>query len=127
MILAIIFKFFFNYQDVTENSSDSVLDLHVSLEELYTQNLLQRQNESPPSVDLNMGPASGFTINDYIPANAIEQQFECENTRAWTESHLPNEVISNAELTSLLPDSTGKVTFKRYSLCIMMRLRTVTC
>nr|KAF6486001.1 multiple PDZ domain crumbs cell polarity complex component [Rousettus aegyptiacus] len=96
-------------KDVTENSSDSVLDLHKSLEELYTQNLLQRQNESPPLVDLNMGPASGFTANDYIPANAIEQQFECENTRAWTESRLPNEVISNAELTSpLLPDSTGK-------------------
>ncbi|XP_039733429.1 multiple PDZ domain protein isoform X8 [Pteropus medius] len=96
-------------KDVTENSSDSVLDLHMSLEELYTQSLLQRQNESPPLVDMSMGPASGFTINDYIPANAIEQQFECENTRAWTESHLPNEVISNAELTSpLLPDSTGK-------------------
>lgn len=110
--MAIIFKFFFNYQDVTENSSDSVLDLHKSLEELYTQNLLQRQNESPPLVDLNMGPASGFTANDYIPVNAIEQQFECENTRAWTESRLPNEVISNAELISpLLPDSTGKVTF----------------
>lgn len=95
--------------DITENSSEPVLDLHMSLEELYTQNLLQRQNESPPSLDLSMGPASGFTISDYTPANAIEQQYECENTRAWTESQRPNEVISNAELNSpLLPDSTGK-------------------
>uniref|UniRef100_A0A9L0JX25 Multiple PDZ domain protein n=1 Tax=Equus asinus TaxID=9793 RepID=A0A9L0JX25_EQUAS len=93
---------------VTENSSDPVLDLHMSLEELYAQNLLQRQDESPPSVDLSMGPASGFTINDYTPANAVEQQYECENTGAWTDSHLPNEVISSAELTSVLPDATGK-------------------
>ncbi|XP_036116680.1 multiple PDZ domain protein isoform X1 [Molossus molossus] len=92
-------------KDVTENSSD----LHMSLEELYTQNLLQRQDESPPSIDLSMGPASGFIINDYTPANAIEHQYEYENTRAWTESHLPNEVISGAKLTSpLLSDSTGK-------------------
>ncbi|KAF6327688.1 multiple PDZ domain crumbs cell polarity complex component [Rhinolophus ferrumequinum] len=96
-------------KDITENSSEPVLDLHMSLEKLYTQNLLQRQKESPTSLDLSMGPASGFTINDYTPANAIEQQYECENTRAWTESHRPNEVISNAELNSpLLPDSTGK-------------------
>ncbi|KAM5261578.1 multiple PDZ domain protein isoform 4-T5 [Hipposideros larvatus] len=95
-------------QNVTENSSEPVLNIHMSLEEMYTQNLLQRQDESPPSLDLSMGPASGFTINDHTPANAIEQQYECENTRAWTESHRPSEVISNAELTSLLPDSTGK-------------------
>ncbi|VFV18831.1 mpdz protein [Lynx pardinus] len=95
-------------KDVTENSSDPVLDLHMSLEELYTQNLLQRQDESPPSVDLTMGPASGFTVNDYTPANAIEQQYECENSRAWTESHLPTESTSSAELTSVLPDSAGK-------------------
>ncbi|XP_047686031.1 multiple PDZ domain protein isoform X8 [Prionailurus viverrinus] len=95
-------------KDVTENSSDPVLDLHMSLEELYTQNLLQRQDESPPSVDLTMGPASGFTVNDYTPANAIEQQYECENSRAWTESHLPTEITSSAELTSVLPDSAGK-------------------
>lgn len=95
--------------NVTENNSEPVLDLHMSLEEMYTQSLLQRQDESSPSLDLSMGPASGFTINDYTPANAIEKQYECENTRAWTESHRPNEVISNAELTSpLLPDSTGK-------------------
>ncbi|XP_054439138.1 multiple PDZ domain protein isoform X13 [Pteronotus mesoamericanus] len=96
-------------KDVPENSSDPVLDLHTSLEELYTQNLLQRQDECPPSVDLSMGPLSGFAVNDYSPANAIEQQYEHENTRVWTESHLPNEVMPSAELTSsLLPDSTGK-------------------
>ncbi|XP_044242863.3 multiple PDZ domain protein isoform X14 [Ursus arctos] len=96
-------------KDVTENSSAPVLDLHMSLEDLYTQNLLQRQDESPSSVDLSLGPASGFTVNDYIPANAIEQQYKCENTRTWAESHLPNEMISSAELTApVLPDSTGK-------------------
>uniref|UniRef100_A0A8D1BWT7 Multiple PDZ domain protein n=1 Tax=Sus scrofa TaxID=9823 RepID=A0A8D1BWT7_PIG len=95
--------------DITESSSDPVLDLHMSLEELYAQNLLQRQDESPPSVDMTMGPASGFTVNDYTPANAVEQQYKCENTRAWTESHLPNEVVSSAELNSpVLSDSSGK-------------------
>ncbi|XP_015098168.1 multiple PDZ domain protein isoform X2 [Vicugna pacos] len=96
-------------KDVTESSSDPILDLHMSLEELYAQNLLQRQDESSPSVDLNMGTASGFTVNDYTPANAVEQQYECENTRRWTESHLPNEVIASAELSSpVLTDSPGK-------------------
>ncbi|XP_068830338.1 multiple PDZ domain protein [Capricornis sumatraensis] len=96
-------------KDVTENSSDSVLDLQMSLEELYAQNLLQRQDENAPSVDLSMGPASGFTVNDYTPANAIEQHYECDSLRAWTESHLPNEVVSSAELNSpVLTDLTGK-------------------
>nr|XP_030733029.1 multiple PDZ domain protein isoform X2 [Globicephala melas] len=96
-------------KDVTENSSDPVLDLHMSLEELYAQNLLQRRDESPPSVDLSMGTASGFTINDYTPANAIDQQYGCDNTRVWTEPHRPNEVISSAELSSpVLTDSAGK-------------------
>ncbi|XP_033713986.1 multiple PDZ domain protein isoform X6 [Tursiops truncatus] len=96
-------------KDVTENSSDPVLDLHMSLEELYAQNLLQRRDESPPSVDLSMGTASGFTVNDYTPANAIEQQYGCDNTRVWTEPHRPNEVISSAELSSpVLTDSAGK-------------------
>ncbi|KAK2119758.1 hypothetical protein P7K49_001144 [Saguinus oedipus] len=97
-----------NVKDVIENSSDAVLDLHMSLEELYTQNLLQRQDENIPSVDISMGTTSGFTINDYTPANAIEQQCECENTIVWNESHLPSEVISSAELPSVLPDSAGK-------------------
>nr|XP_037854344.1 multiple PDZ domain protein isoform X10 [Chlorocebus sabaeus]XP_037854345.1 multiple PDZ domain protein isoform X10 [Chlorocebus sabaeus] len=95
-------------KDVIENSCDPLLDLHMSLEELYTQNLLQRQDENTPLVDISMGSASGFTINDYTPANAIEQQYECENTVVWTESHLPSEVISSAELPSVLPDSAGK-------------------
>lgn len=117
---------FFNHQDVTENSSDPVLDLHMSLEELYAQNLLQRRDESPPSVDLSMGTASGFTINDYTPASAIEQQYGCDNTRVWTEPHRPNEVISSAELSSpVLTDSAGKVTFSRDGLCMMMRLGIV--
>lgn len=95
-------------KDVIENSCDPLLDLHMSLEELYTQNLLQRQDENTPLVDISLGSASGFTINDYTPANAIEQQYECENTIVWTESHLPSEVISSAELPSVLPDSAGK-------------------
>uniref|UniRef100_A0A673TZV9 Multiple PDZ domain crumbs cell polarity complex component n=1 Tax=Suricata suricatta TaxID=37032 RepID=A0A673TZV9_SURSU len=95
-------------KDVTESSSDPVLDLHMSLEEMYTQNILQRQDESPPSVDLTMGPASGFTINDYTTANATEQQYECENSGAWTESHLPTEITSSAELPSVLSDVAGK-------------------
>ncbi|XP_070336612.1 multiple PDZ domain protein isoform X2 [Odocoileus virginianus] len=96
-------------KDITENSSDSVLDLQMSLEELYAQNLLQRQDESSPSVDLSVGPASGFAVNDYTPANAIEQHYECDSIRAWTESHLPNEVVSSTELNSHVPtDSTGK-------------------
>ncbi|XP_042637235.1 multiple PDZ domain protein [Orycteropus afer afer] len=96
-------------KDVAENSSDPVLDLHMSLEELYAQNLLQQQDENVPSVDLSMGSTSGFTLNDYTPANAIEQQYKCDNTKTWTESQLPNEFISSAELSSsVLPDSTRK-------------------
>lgn len=84
----------------------------MSLEELYTQNLLQRQDESLSSADLSMGPASGFTANDYTPANATEQQYKCENKRTWADSHPPNEMISSAERPSpVLPDSAGKVTF----------------
>uniref|UniRef100_A0A2K6GDQ0 Multiple PDZ domain crumbs cell polarity complex component n=1 Tax=Propithecus coquereli TaxID=379532 RepID=A0A2K6GDQ0_PROCO len=97
-------------KDVIEKPSEPVLELHMSLEELYTQNLLQRQDENLPPVDLSIGPVSGFTINDYnTTANALEQQYERENTIAWTESQLPSEVISSAELTSsVLSDSTGK-------------------
>lgn len=58
-----------------------------------------------------MGPASGFTVNDYTPANAVEQQCGCENSRAWTESHLPTEIASSTELPTVLPNSAGKVTF----------------
>ncbi|XP_071456748.1 multiple PDZ domain protein isoform X4 [Marmota flaviventris] len=96
-------------KDITENSSDPVIDLHMSLEELYAQNLLQRQDENSSSVDLSLGPPSGFNTSDYTPANSTEQQYECENTISWTESHLPSEVVSRTELTSpVLSDSTGK-------------------
>ncbi|VTJ86178.1 Hypothetical predicted protein [Marmota monax] len=96
-------------KDITENSSDPVIDLHMSLEELYAQNLLQRQDENSSSVDLSLGPPSGFNTSDYTPANSTEQQYECENTISWTESHLPSEVLSRTELTSpVLSDSTGK-------------------
>ncbi|XP_045436199.1 multiple PDZ domain protein isoform X4 [Pipistrellus kuhlii] len=91
-------------KDVADTSSDPILDLHMPLEEFYTQNLLQRQDDSPPSIDLSMGPASGFIVNDYT----LEQQYGCENTGVWAEPHLPSEVISGAELTSLLPDPTGQ-------------------
>ncbi|XP_006864570.1 PREDICTED: multiple PDZ domain protein [Chrysochloris asiatica] len=96
-------------KNVAEKSSDPVFDLQMSLEELYAQSLLQRQNENMPAVDLSMGSAAGFTLNDFTPANAIEQQYRCENTVAWTESQLSNEVLSNAEhCSSVLSDSTRK-------------------
>ncbi|XP_010629284.1 multiple PDZ domain protein isoform X6 [Fukomys damarensis] len=95
-------------KDVDKNASDPVHDLHMSLEELYAQSLLQRQDENPPSVDLSMVSASGFVINDYTPANTVEQHGH-ENTTAWTESHLPSEVVSSSEMPSpVVPDSTGK-------------------
>ncbi|KAM4876856.1 multiple PDZ domain protein isoform 3-T6 [Thomomys bottae] len=93
----------------TGEDSDPALDLHMSLEELYAQNLLQRQDENPPSVDPSVGTVSGFTMNDYIPANAVEQQYECESRIAWTESQLPSDVMPLTELASPeLPDSTEK-------------------
>lgn len=95
-------------KDITEKPPDPVVDLHMSLEELYTQNLLQRHDENLPSVDLSLAPTSGFPINDYTPVHSLEQ-YDCENTGAWTDSNLPNEVISNSEFAaSLLPDLSGK-------------------
>ncbi|XP_012876207.1 PREDICTED: multiple PDZ domain protein-like, partial [Dipodomys ordii] len=95
-------------KDISEES-DPALDLHMSLEELYAQNLLQRQDENPPSVDLSMGTVSGFTMNDYTPSNAMEQQYECESRVAWTESQLPSDVMPCTDLASPdLLDSTGK-------------------
>uniref|UniRef100_G3TKC2 Multiple PDZ domain protein n=1 Tax=Loxodonta africana TaxID=9785 RepID=G3TKC2_LOXAF len=96
-------------KDVARTSSDPVLDLHMSSEELYAQNPFQQQEEKVPSGDLNLEPASGLALKDYTPANTVEQQYKCENTGAWPESQLPNEGISSAELSSsLLPNSTGK-------------------
>ncbi|XP_054989703.1 multiple PDZ domain protein isoform X2 [Sorex araneus] len=95
-------------KDIAETSPDPVLDLHMSLEELYTQNLLQRQDDNLSSVDLGLAPASGFPISDYTPVQSLDQ-YECESTRAWAESHLPNEAISSSEFaSSLLPDLSGK-------------------
>ncbi|XP_037707179.1 multiple PDZ domain protein isoform X2 [Choloepus didactylus] len=96
-------------KDAVENSLDPVVDMHMSLEELYAQNLQQSQEENLPPVDLSSGPVSGFTMNDYTSADAIEQQYKCENTTAWIDSQLPHEVVSSTELTSpALRDSTGK-------------------
>nr|XP_045001807.1 multiple PDZ domain protein isoform X4 [Jaculus jaculus] len=95
-------------KDIMENS-DPVLDLHMSLEELYAQSLLQRQDANPPSVDLSMGTNTGFAISDYTPANALDQQYKCESTVAWSKPPLPSEVTANAEhISPVLCDATGK-------------------
>ncbi|XP_021108511.1 multiple PDZ domain protein isoform X3 [Heterocephalus glaber] len=95
-------------KDVDENASNPVHDLHMSLEELYAQSLLQRQDENPPSINLSLGSASGVAINNYTPGNTIEQ-YGHENTIAWTESQLPREVVSGSELPStVVPDSAGQ-------------------
>ncbi|XP_023571591.1 multiple PDZ domain protein isoform X2 [Octodon degus] len=95
-------------QDVDENSSDLVHDLHMSLEELYAQSLLHRQNETPSSADMSMGSTSGFAVSDYTPADPVGQ---CAHGNAvpWADSRPPREVVASAELTfPVLPDSTGK-------------------
>ncbi|XP_063107265.1 multiple PDZ domain protein isoform X3 [Cavia porcellus] len=94
-------------KDIDENSSDPAQDLHMSLEELYAQSVLQRHSENPASVDMSVGSVSGFAINDYSPENLIEQ-YGHESTVPWTASQLPSEVLSSAELTSVVPDSAGK-------------------
>ncbi|XP_029396269.1 multiple PDZ domain protein isoform X3 [Mus pahari] len=88
-------------KDVT-NSSDLVLGLHLSLEELYTQNLLQRQHAGSPPTDMSPAPTSGFPISDYTTANAVEQKYECANPVAWTHSQLPSG-LSTSELAPALP------------------------
>uniref|UniRef100_G3UJR8 Multiple PDZ domain protein n=1 Tax=Loxodonta africana TaxID=9785 RepID=G3UJR8_LOXAF len=114
-------------KDVARTSSDPVLDLHMSSEELYAQNPFQQQEEKVPSGDLNLEPASGLALKDYTPANTVEQQYKCENTGAWPESQLPNEGISSAELSSsLLPNSTGKYLLEQSPLacpaeCVMLQ------
>lgn len=106
--LACNYLLFLNHQDIDENSSDPAQDLHMSLEELYAQSVLQRHSENPASVDMSVGSVSGFAINDYSPENLIEQ-YGHESTVPWTASQLPSEVLSSAELTSVVPDSAGKV------------------
>ncbi|XP_050013381.1 multiple PDZ domain protein isoform X3 [Alexandromys fortis] len=74
-------------KDVT-GSSDPGLGVPLSLEELYTQNLLQRQQAASPP--MSMAATSGFTLGDYTPANAVEQNYECANTVEWAPSQLPS-------------------------------------
>lgn len=101
-------------KDVT-NSSDLVLGLHLSLEELYTQNLLQRQHAGSPPTDMSPAATSGFTVSDYIPANAVEQKYECTNKVAWTPSQLPSG-LSTTELTPALPAVAPKYLTEQSSL-----------
>lgn len=96
-----------HYQDVT-GSSDLVLGLHLSLEELYTQNLLPRQQAASPLPDRSMAATSGSAIGDYPPANAVEQKYECANTVAWTHSQLPSGLCAT-ELAPALPTAAQKV------------------
>ncbi|XP_063143326.1 multiple PDZ domain protein isoform X10 [Rattus norvegicus] len=101
-------------KDVT-NSSDLVLGLHLSLEELYTQNLLQRQHAGSPPTDMSPAATSGFTVSDYTPANAVEQKYECANTVAWTPSQLPSG-LSTTELAPALPAVAPKYLTEQSSL-----------
>ncbi|KAM5298428.1 LOW QUALITY PROTEIN: multiple PDZ domain protein [Ctenodactylus gundi] len=94
-------------KDVNENSSDPVHDVHMSLEELYAQNLLQRDDETLPSVDSDMRPVAGIPVSGYTPANALGQ-CACEEA-AWSGSQLPGGVSSTSRLVSpVVPDSAGK-------------------
>lgn len=88
-------------KDVT-SSSEVVLGLHLSLEELYTQNLLQRQHAGSPPTDMRPAPTSGFPISDYTTTNAVEQKYECANPVAWPHSQLPSS-LSTSELAPALP------------------------
>ncbi|XP_045145126.1 multiple PDZ domain protein isoform X3 [Echinops telfairi] len=96
-------------KDIAENPSDPVLDLRMSVEALYAQSLLRPQDEHMPPGDLSLGPAAEFIVNDYLPANPVEQQYKCESTAAWAESQLADDVTSSAEpSSSVLPNSTGR-------------------
>uniref|UniRef100_A0A4X2KA27 Multiple PDZ domain protein n=1 Tax=Vombatus ursinus TaxID=29139 RepID=A0A4X2KA27_VOMUR len=95
--------------DTDENSSDLLLDFQMSSEDLYSKNLIQRQDENISSVDLRMEASSSFTSTDLLPAPAIDNLTECENAEIWTESQLANEAFSSAKLSSfMLPDSIGQ-------------------
>lgn len=92
-------------QDVT-GSSDPGLGVPLSLEELYTQNLLQRQQAASPP--MSMAATSGFTLGDYTPANAVEQNYECANTVEWAPSQLPSGLCTT-ELAPAPPTVAQKV------------------
>ncbi|XP_052570959.1 multiple PDZ domain protein isoform X14 [Peromyscus californicus insignis] len=83
-------------------SSDLVIGLQMSLEELYTQSLLQGRQAASPPTDMSMAAPSGLAISDYTPANAVEQNYECANTGAWTHSQLPSG-LRTTELASAPP------------------------
>nr|AAL37373.1 multiple PDZ domain protein [Mus musculus]AAL37375.1 multiple PDZ domain protein [Mus musculus]AAL37378.1 multiple PDZ domain protein [Mus musculus]AAL37379.1 multiple PDZ domain protein [Mus musculus]AAL37386.1 multiple PDZ domain protein [Mus musculus] len=101
-------------KDVT-NSSEVVLGLHLSLEELYTQNLLQRQHAGSPPTDMSPAPTSGFPISDYTTTNAVEQKYECANPVAWPHSQLPSS-LSTSELAPALPAVAQKYLTDQSSL-----------
>lgn len=89
-------------------SSDLVLGVPLSLEELYTQNLLQRQQAASPPTDMSMAATSGFILGDYTPANAVEQNYECANTVEWAHSQLPSGLCTT-ELAPAPPTVAPKV------------------
>ncbi|XP_037058590.1 multiple PDZ domain protein isoform X15 [Peromyscus leucopus] len=88
-------------------SSDLVLGLQMSLEDLYTQNLLQGQQAASPPTDMSVAAASGVAISDYTRANAAEQEYECADPGAWTNSQLPGGLCP-AELASASPTAAQK-------------------
>ncbi|XP_044541408.1 multiple PDZ domain protein [Gracilinanus agilis] len=91
-------------KDTGENPAELLLDFQMSSEDLYSKDLIQRQDEKLSSVDLRMEPSSSFTSTNLLPTPA-----ECENAEIWTDSQLANEILSTAKLTSfMLPDSSGQ-------------------
>ncbi|XP_041507524.1 multiple PDZ domain protein isoform X10 [Microtus oregoni] len=91
-------------KDMT-GSSDPDLGVPLSLEELYPQNLLQRQHAASPP--MSMAATSGFTLSDYTPANGVEQNYECANTVEWAPSQLPSGLCTT-ELAPALPTVAQK-------------------
>ncbi|KAL6036474.1 hypothetical protein STEG23_023334, partial [Scotinomys teguina] len=96
-------------------SSELVFGLQLSLEELYTQSLLQKQQTASPPTDMGVAATSGFAISDYTPANAVEQKYECANTVAWTHSQLPSGLCTT-EHASALPAVAQKYLTEQSSL-----------
>ncbi|XP_055485860.1 multiple PDZ domain protein isoform X2 [Psammomys obesus] len=97
------------------DSPDLVLGLHLSLEELYTQNLLQRQHAGSPSSGMGRAATPDFAVSDYTSANAAEQNYECANAVAWTHSQLPNG-LRTTELAPALPAVAQKYLTEQSSL-----------
>ncbi|XP_076420548.1 multiple PDZ domain protein isoform X24 [Peromyscus maniculatus bairdii] len=87
----------------------------MSLEELYTQNLLQGQQAASPPTDMSVAAASGVAISDYTRANAAEQEYGCADPGAWTNSPLPSGLCP-AELASAPPTAAQKYLTEQSSL-----------